>query len=318
MATSDRAAQSRPAIFHIGANKAGSTTLQRALFAQHPQVFNVGKPALRGEGKSIISAIFDACDYRSDHPQPLDIETLKRSWRELLSAAEPGQVPVFSHEEMIRQQFYGRGDPTRMPAAMAAIAGPLKVVMVIRNQLTLIESLFLHKFLQFEEFQTLDRWLESDAERSALGYGFYDVASAWAEVVGQHNVGVFLFEELVNDAHSFANRLCTFVGIDPESGARLLMQEPENVRKGGRLVAYAKLRSWIFPNLSLSALLPAALQPHWRRFIEGGRRPSIEFPPEWRDGLEGYYAIQNRKLAERFRLPLDAYGYPLGGCEVDR
>jgi hypothetical protein len=198
-----------------------------------------------------------------------------------------------------------------MPAAVAAIVGPLKVVIVIRNQLMLIESLFFHKYLQFERYQTLDRWLETSAERTAFGYGFYDVASAWAEVVGENNVGVFLFEELVSDSRSFANRLCAFVGIDPEVASQLLLQKPENLRKGSRLLAYAKLRSRILPNSSLSALLPAALQPHWRRFIEGGRRPKIEIPPEWRDRLEDYYAPQNRKLAERFRLPLEVYGYPL-------
>jgi hypothetical protein len=31
-------------VFHIGANKVGSTTLQKALFARHPDVANLGKP----------------------------------------------------------------------------------------------------------------------------------------------------------------------------------------------------------------------------------------------------------------------------------
>ena len=298
-------------IFHIGANKAGSTTLQRALFARHKDVLSLGKPAPAPEALCVIEAIRRACDRLGEGSLPHETERLSQLWRQAVAPAADGRVPVFSHEEMIRDQYYGEPDPERFPRAIASITGPLRVVIVTRHQLQLIESLYIHK-ANMTAFLAPHQWFESDrGEHFVYGYRFHEIADAWARVVGEENVGVFLFEELVNDSAAFAKRLCDFIGIDADLGAKLLLSQHENVRKSKRTQAYVRLRARLFPAVSFGQLLPAALRGRWRSYLDGGPRAKVKLPSEWVHRIEEHYRSDNRKLAERFGLPLQTYDYPM-------
>ena len=297
-------------VFHIGANKAGSTTLQRALFARHPDVLNLGRPAMRHAVDRAIDTVLDSCDPSSETWLALDTESIARVWRDATTpAAGHRRVPVFSREDLIRNRYYGPLDHDRLPKAIAAVAGPVRVVIVVRHQLKLIESLYIHK-TNIANYRAPDRWLETNSEWLRT-YRFYEVADAWARVIGEENVGVFLFEELVTDSTSFAKRLCDFIGIDPDTGAALLAKQHENARKSQRVQAYVRLRAALFPQAALGKLLPAPLRQAWRRYLESGPGAAVELPPHWLRRIEEIYRTDNRKLAERFNLPLRTYDYPM-------
>ncbi|MEX0803116.1 MAG: sulfotransferase [Candidatus Binatia bacterium] len=298
-------------VFHIGANKAGSTTLQRALFARHSEVLNLAKPAPVAEAAQAVAVIVKTCDSRQKISPATDRDEIRQLWRQAVAAAEiDGRVPVFSHEELIRYYLYGEPDPERLPKAIVAMAGPLRVAIVVRHQVKLIESLYIHK-ANSSNFLTAEKWLASQPEWFAYGYRFYEIAEAWMRIVGEENVGVFVFEEMAKDSASFARRLCDFVGIDAEMGVQLLARQHENVRKSERTQKYAKLRSAVLPDISLGNALPAPLRGAWRNFLEAGPPARIELPPIWLSRIEDYYGLDNRKLAERFHLPLRHYGYPM-------
>ena len=201
-------------VFHIGANKAGSTTLQRALFARHSQVLNLGKPSFAPDLWPAINSIRRACNNRQPEPPPLEPEKFKRAWQHATAPAA-GRVPVVSYEELIRSHFYGGPDPARLPKVITAMAGPVRVIIVTRHQLRLIESLYIHK-ANMANYLPPEQWLATQPDWFAYGYHFHEIAEAWAGVVGEENVGVFMFEEMVSDAASFARRLCDFVGIELE------------------------------------------------------------------------------------------------------
>ena len=77
---------SRQPIFHIGANKAGSTTLQQALFVNHPEVLSLGKPSYMsdpGDAGQAVDAIRDACEVGAVKVG----EPIKKLWRRALDAA---------------------------------------------------------------------------------------------------------------------------------------------------------------------------------------------------------------------------------------
>jgi len=296
-------------VFHIGANKAGSTTLQKALFARHPDVYSLAKPVPNVDAEQAVAVLVDACDSRRAGNGMPDADASRRLWRQAL--ANVGQrVPIYSHEELIRYYLYGQPDAERFPNAVIAMTGPLRVVLVVRHQVKLIESLYIHK-ANSSNFLTAEEWLASQPEWFAFGYRFYEVADAWARVVGKENVGVFVFEELVNDSDSFATRLCEFIGIDAQVGRKLVSKRHENVRKSERTQIYAKLRSSFFPEISVGKALPAPLRRAWRSYLEGGRRAQVELPPSWLSRIKEYYSSDNRKLAEGYQLPLRSYDYPL-------
>ena len=296
-------------VFHIGANKAGSTTLQQALFARHPDVLNLGKPDFAPQLWPAINSIRRACNNRQSGAPRLELEKLKASWQK---AIEPvaGRVPVVSYEELIRSHFYGEPDPARLPKVIAAIAGCVRVVIVTRHQLRLIESLYIHKN-NMTNYLAPSQWLATQPDWFAYGYRFHEIADAWASVVGEENVGVFMFEELVDDAISFARRLCSFIDIDADIGTKLLCHKHENVRKSQRMQTYVHLRAHFMPRFNLGSLLPVSLRRVWRGYLESGARSHVELPADWLRCIEEHYREDNRRLAERFHLPLQSFGYPM-------
>jgi len=296
-------------VFHIGANKAGSTTLQKALFGRHPEVLNLGKPTVHPNMQEALSQILVACDRNTRMPRH-DSEATRRLWQQTVAHAPEQCVPLFSKEELIRYQYYGQPDPLRLPKAIVEMVGPLRVVMVIRHQLRLIESLYVHKS-NSANFMSPDNWLASHPERFSFAYRYHEIADAWSRIVGEQNVGVFLFEELVRDSEVFATHLCDFVGIDAQVGIKLLSRCHENVRKSKRTQAYARFRSAVLPKASLGKLLARPWRQRWRNYLEGGPRAEVSLPPDWLHRIVEYYRSDNRKLAERFKLPLREYDYPM-------
>ena len=63
-------------VFHIGANKAGSTTLQQALFARHAEVLSLAKPTPNADAEQAMDAIVSVCDDRQRGKNALDLETV--------------------------------------------------------------------------------------------------------------------------------------------------------------------------------------------------------------------------------------------------
>lgn len=296
-------------VFHIGANKAGSTTLQKALFARHPGVLSLGKPVPVEAAGDAVAAILESCDSRTGGRGPLDPDGLRANWKTAIANAN-GRLPVFSREELIRYYLYGEPDRERLPRAIVDMAGPVKVVIVVRHQVRLIESLYLQK-ANSANFLDPEAWLTSQPEWFAYGFRFAEIAEAWGRVVGRENVGVFVFEELAGNAPAFGKRLCEFIGIDAEVGVPMLINQHENVRKSDRTQAYAKIRSAFFPQVSFGKILPAPIRNRWRGYLESGQRAKVELPADWLDRIKIYYRTDNRRLAAEFGLPLESYGYPL-------
>lgn len=298
---------SRMPVFHIGANKAGSTTLQQALFARHSDILNLGKPDDRsnpGAAGRVVDALRDACAAGA----PGATAEQRALWQQAVEPAA-GRLAVFSHEELIRHRYYPAEDPTRLPRAIVEMAGPVRVVIVTRHQIDLLESLYIHK-ANTATYLPPDRWLAANADWIST-YRFNEVADAWAAVVGEQNVGVFLFEELVRDTASFATRLADFIGIDAASAQSLLSAQHKNPRKSERTQTYVRLRSAFFPRASLGALLPGPLRRAWHGYLEGGVPSRERLPDAWRATITDGFRSDNRKLANRFRLPLERYDYPM-------
>ncbi|MFN3348166.1 sulfotransferase [Pseudorhodoplanes sp.] len=294
-------------VFHIGANKAGSTTLQRAFLARHPDILSLGKPAPNRALHDAIERIMDHCNSRNRIPA--DIVALRECWHEATRGLD-GRVAVYSNEELIRPFFVDGAADAQLPQALFELVGPYRVVIVARHQLRLIESLYVHK-ANSSNYLDFDAWLSSDPQWHAFGYRFCEIAEAWSSAVGRENVQVFLFEEMAQRPAEFEARLCRFLGVEPSAGCSLLSGRHENARKSSRTQAYARFRSTLFPRVGLGALLPSPIRKAWRDYLEGGAPAKASLPASWSDRIRDHYLPDNRRLVERFGLPLKEFGYPL-------
>lgn len=297
-------------VLHIGFPKTGTTTLQGALFARHPEIANLGEPnkgntpALRG-----LRRVWKSCSEDPLKQSRADEERSRSLWKEALGQCPAGCVPVFSKETLTLPDFYKAADDERLPKALYSVIGPARIVIVARHQIRMIESLYLYH-AKGSRYERLEDWLQSNDTAFQL-FSFNKVADAYANIFGKENVALFLLEELQADPSDFAKRLCGFIGVDPERGAALITGERRNIRVSEKYYKYAKLRKRLGLNIPIGRFAPQFIRELFKKAVMGGRAAKIKLPPVWVERLEDRFRSDNRRLADEWNLPLDRFGYPL-------
>lgn len=299
-------------VIHIGFNKCGSTTLQNALFARHPEVVSLGEP-FKQDYPDIDEAMFNAMDSCHRDPArrvPFDLEKGRRLWRTRLASLDPGKVPVYSKESLTRPWFYAEPGDSTLAERLHALVGPARIVVMGRHQIKLLESLYITR-TKGHQYQDPEEWIAANSGNWAHIYRYHAFARSYARAFGRGNVGVFLLEDLVSDVEGFARALCGFIGIDAEKGVELLRDQRWNTRTSQRAHIYSKLRKRLGPDIRLSRFAPKPVREAFSSFLGGGKRARVELPAHWLADMESYYREDNRELASEWGLPLGKYGYPL-------
>jgi hypothetical protein len=296
-------------VLHIGFNKAGSTTLQKVLFAQHPGVAGFNKNTHPNVHEAMFSAM-RSCHRDSDKCLPFDLEHSRALWGKALDSVEPGKIPVYSRESLTRFNWYRQQGDGRLPARLYDLVGPARIVIMARNQLRILESLYITR-TKGHKYEDPDEWFEARLGAEIHKFRYYAMAKSYADVFGRENVGVFLLEDMKNDVDKFAQSLCGFIGIDASHGAALLRGQRRNVRTSQRTHIYSKLRKRIGPNIRLSQYVPAFVLDTFSGLLNTGSRARFELPPRWAAEAGSHYRDDNRLLAADWQLPLKKYGYPI-------
>jgi hypothetical protein len=170
-------------------------------------------------------------------------------------------------------------------------------------------------------YQPIDRWLAKNwdrpghAPRAHLEYA--EAVEIFADVFGDDSVGVFLFEELVEDQRGYIEAICRFAGIDPREGVAHTLNRQANQRWTQEQLD--RLRK-IHGSLKQSTLFRLAHRRTRRQMLglSLGGRPLSDGPParatipdDWQQRIMDKTRDGNRRLMERWNLPLGCYGYPL-------
>ena len=296
-------------VLHVGFHKCGSTTLQGAVFHRHPEVFNLGEPDEDANALRAMRDVWSSCHENPKKRTQFNPDRSRSLWQEALAKVPPGQVPVFSKETLTLSEFYAGPDDQRIPTRLHSVTGPARIVIVVRHQIRLIESLYLYQ-AKGARYEASETWLQSRGDALRL-YRYYTVAASFAEVFGRENVGIFLFEEMKTDAAAFARHLCNFIGVDADQGAQLIKGERRNKRVSARFVAYSKLRKALGMNIPLGRMVPETLRLSFNNFVAGGSDARIRLPAAWASEMEHHFRDDNCRLAQEWDLPLEKYGYPL-------
>ena len=305
---------------HIGLRKTGGTTLQRHLFRGHSQVDYLGlwREKYRDDFVERLACLVGG--------RSLDGAALQEArglLREhVLPALDAGHTPVWSLQAL----SLGRPAERRAKARnIRRVFGPCRVLVVIREPVALIESVYLQalremqirprshgydpgRYFAVEDF--LARWGEDHLdEQPDLDYA--RTIRLHADQLGADRVGAFLYEQLREAPQAFVRAVCEFMGIDADEGERLVVECHENPRLSVAQVEFIRaLESELARRRSFVEADPEA-RTEILAELAGGPAARAPVPPAWRRRIEDVTREGNRYLMREWGVPLDRHGYPL-------
>ncbi len=302
------------AVIHIGANKAASTTLQRCLFARHPDLHYVGED---GEG------------YQDYYPVMADLlwsddmfwneRRARVFFSEQLKCAA-GKTFVFSSEDI-------------MTSPIASLCGQrlcklicnADVLIIIRNQLQALASFYASHGaylspapkIHYKKHVPLESWLEYHDNITYYGpfesFDYWNFITYFEDLFGKDRVKILMFEKFVQERENFCEEMAQILGLASVDVTRYLDGAHERKRHSWRTHQYTKFRSTFLWNQSLSGAVPGGihLRKQLQKFLEDSAQFSVELPLYWQHRLKERYAEGNAKLVKKFGLPLAKYDYPI-------
>ncbi|MCK4509203.1 MAG: sulfotransferase domain-containing protein, partial [Desulfuromonadales bacterium] len=214
----------------------------------------------------------------------------------------------------------------QMLARVKEIFGSCRIMYVLRNPLTQVPSEYLQniigKFVKqgrkwMEPSASLDinTWFENRTSRTsrpdeALNYNRNIQDSV--ELLGRDNVGVFLFEELMETPESYYRALSNFIGIDADETVALCQQKHFHPRiSQGQLDLIRKINS-SYVSRTLLPYFPTKLRLELLKKASGASSPAkIPLTPELHEKISTATKEGHRWLVENLNLPLAQYNYSL-------
>jgi len=314
-------------LLHIGLPKTGTTTIQEALFAKHSQIYYLGKNSeefnhpmgcTTGETYIILRPLlwgvarpFDHCKISSLYkrhllPNMTDDKVMVGSWEGL------GERTAEINVEMMKRAL--------------SVFGSCRIMITLRNPLTQITSQYLQHlrghfvernrgimgrsvFLEFEEWY--DRFLAKRRSVSHL-YCYSETIRAARSLLGKENVGVFLFEELIENPSGYYRSICTFMGIDAEEGLMLVHKKHFYKRISQQQVEWLrKMNSSFWKKMALLSMNSRLRSRLFQAHEDESAPAKVSMPSEIALQIAEVAKPGHHWLAEHLALPLDRYGYPL-------
>lgn len=313
-------------VLHAGLTKSGSTTLQDTVFRHHPEIHYLGKSLHFPTERHCIGAEVEALlnPLLWEWAGPIDVEALRTAARRLIFEPAAGRTIVGSWE--------GRASVPEWQFALmldrvAAVFGPFRLILTLRNPLTRAVSSYLeHLRVNYSEphysmpkgrtWIDVDTWMRGQKERPhylhLTVYGAH--LRAAVERLGRENVAVLLFEELSADPRAFADRLSAFLGIDCAGTQSLLLEQTRNEGMSAAQLdhlrrtdasALRRLAWRLRPPVQRAAAL-SAIDP-----ARSSGKACVRLEPHQSAFLAEQTAESNRWIAATFDLDLARYGYPL-------
>ncbi|MFC1764318.1 sulfotransferase [Planctomycetota bacterium] len=301
-------------IIHLGANKTGSTTLQRCLFAKSEELLYLGEDC---EDYIIHKDTLNSLV--SDDDLFFDYQAAKEVFEKKLSG-DPTKTSIYSNEDVMASRV-----PTVCARRLKQLLPDAEILIVLRNQLTAIPSWYANHgaFLKlvprchWQRYVPFDDWMNYCIDfinySPFASFFYHRLLTLYASLFGRDKIHILFYEDFVKNKSAFVRDLCEILDIDSSKALTLLGERRERTRNSERFMRYHKMRNWLFWNRSLSRCIPggAAMKQQLFRYLESGKPYSGFVSAEWKETIASIYAEDNTKLAEDFDLPLHQYDYPV-------
>ncbi len=318
---------------HIGLPKTATTTLQKQIFIHHPQIEYLGKyitPGFMGKQKFR--------DLQTDHLMKC---ILKKSMNEkgiggLQRLLKDQILPHLDLNKLllVSQEGISSGDlPSRARRArnFGAIFNRCKIVIVLREPLSLIESLYFQKMKELNlrkqslwvkcpDYYSINKWLERYWNSSPSGplwnLDYYRTIEAFGSVFGRTNVGIFLYEDLTEHPSLFFKQFCEFTGIDFEKSLQLISDQRDNVRWNKDVIDRLETIQTSFVDsvkFRLSSIKKRKEMLGIRKAdsFDDTEKAEAEIADVWKKRIVEYTRPGNNALMREWGLKLKPYDYPV-------
>jgi hypothetical protein len=300
-----------PLYIHAGLVRTGSTTLQGSLFPRHSGLNYLGLPGTDHRVRQLCrNLIFeDSLFY--------DLEKEQRLAAKILDDVSDDRPILLSDEAFT----WTKGtDRLAICKRLQGLLNPDKVMLVLRNQIDAVQSLYWMEALKTRERNNrtpeLNDWVRSMATsyepRGIHCYLYKSLVDQYCDVFGRDKVGIFLFEDLAADQSKFYGEICDFLEIDAGEGAEIGRAKAHHNRNIStrRLLAWYGFRKRFLPGVSLSALVPPMIRSWIKLALESGPRAESQLTEESLALLNDFFASDNEALVQAYQIPLEAKGYP--------
>lgn len=301
---------------HIGYPKTATSWLQKAILPRNPQIafWHVRTPQ-HAWLEEIVTA----------HEFAFDAQRLRSSYAERRANATAQTIGI-SWESFSGDPFAGGYDSHRNAVRLHAVFPEAKIVVFIRNQFDMIDSLY-RQYVQEGGACSLHRFLQlhfPSRVSFSLDHLCYDrLLRCYQDLFGSENVYVGLYEQLRASPQSTMDDLYEFVGVDPYAYDQDTLQTRINPGLSFISLHIARIAnrfvgSWVNP----AAIVPFVKARHVRRVLQRLLDPWLfaRISPQvnflgmdlWAS-MQEHFESSNRTLVSEHGLPLYDYGYPLGG-----
>jgi hypothetical protein len=313
-------------ILHIGLHKTGTETIQKTLFSGHPEIYYIGKYVQNNILRGCLSQeIYDFMNPLIwNISQPLDLDRYRGVLQEqIVPGIDPGKFLVGSWEGLGNSPV---NEYVEKIKRLQSIFGSCRVMMTIRNPLTQIPSYYLQNirghFLYRNRpwmgnlpYIDIDEWLKRKISKNLTLEEVFPYSrniQAAVNLLGKENVGVFVFEELINDPDRYYGTICDFIGIDVTQGLKLTRQRHLHKRTTQGQVEYLQRLS---NSTWYKLILKFKGSQSRRRLIDAnagdGVHAKVSLPSQWERRISDATRAGNRWIAMNYHLYLEKYDYPL-------
>ncbi len=314
-------------LLHVGLPKTATTTIQRELFACHPEVYYLGK--IVNKSNKTRKFCLDKITYQIlenilwELKKPLKKDNIRNLLKtKLLPTVSPEQVIVGSWEGLGNRSIENH---TEMLTRAKNIFGGCRIMITLRNPINQIPSEYIQNlhghfikrnkiWLGLNTFVDIENWYskrEKFIGRVSPLLNYSDCIRTSIELLGKENVGVFLFEDLQNNPSEYYRSICNFMNIDSDVGIALTEQKHLHGRISQRQIDYlCDIQSSIIIRLYLFFQSTKFRRNKFKAHKGGTSAKAI-----LTEGLIEKVSKESRQghrwLVENFDLPLEQYGYPL-------
>ena len=323
---------------HIGFSKTGTTTLQRAVFENHSQIYYLGKIYQSQHPRQCITA--DTFDFLEpllwETGQPCDLDAEKKFFVETLTPrVDANKVILGSWEDLGQQGVAIRAgiDPLMSFETslnrLKAVCGQCMILMSLRNPISRLPSMYLQHLRGNQKqlaktFITFEEWL--DAEETRLGglkevFQYREYVEVAIKVLGAENVGVFLYEEFDSDPGKYLQDVSDFLHIDAKQTIDLAEGQRLHTRMFASQVnqmneinsSFTGRLLWRFSSVDRKKKSIGFSDSHSviQTTVADDVPASVVLSPEMIQRLSDAAREDNRWLVDNLHLELEQYGYPL-------
>jgi hypothetical protein len=163
---------------------------------------------------------------------------------------------------------------------------------------------------------SIEKWLKrKDVIRNSIysELSYSRNIQATVELLGKDNVGVFVYEDMINDPQQYYTNICNFIGIDVAEGLELIQDAHLHKRiTQGQLAFLQELDNC---TIWKRWLLIIKGQKYRRRLFRtnggDGVPANVSLPSKWEKEIADVTRVGNRWLVDNYDLSLEKYGYPL-------